>query len=581
MADKASKENGQEKDYSYLFTPEMDNGRWVAAKKRQLEGKKKGIFGGENSTKFTQITQSLGLINDALNVPMTDDDNEMKIQMAYRGFLTLIEACNNYIYDENGETRSTKTITGSQRIRIVKEIKAYAEKDINLVLAQSYQPEELKGATLGEAIGKARMRTITLQKADKDHEHVGGASSYLTVLDAAENGGEVGYYSDMKVWKKGKTEKDILPFIKRSVENADVSLAVKKNVWDALVDSGYKTIGGVRTFCDKFEKNSEETKTLISRILSTVSGIETSLKSNIYDRGQVNVQSDTANLNARNVGMSRVAKLLGRENLIAKSEMVELREEGKENRYGSVMKKAEGVEMNEYLTSEMLRYSENRDEFISKQEFKDKVKESILPSFQRDLADLQVIDYLCGQTDRHTENYYVVTGEGENEGKFMGLTGIDNDLSFGDALNRQNEEKKYNFFGNWGRLVADANEDIYIPHMSRSLAITISFLDENMVKYVLSDLIGKADIEAFCNRLRILKKVCINELKKEPDKSRLVDDDGWNDETLEDFMSADSQYIDGPKDGSSNYIGSLVQDLSIIKYSSTKNKFLEMKKAKK
>ena len=57
-----TKEEKKEVDYSYLFTPEMDNGRWAIAKKQELESvHKKGILGKENSSKYTQITQNLGL----------------------------------------------------------------------------------------------------------------------------------------------------------------------------------------------------------------------------------------------------------------------------------------------------------------------------------------------------------------------------------------------------------------------------------------------------------------------------------------------------------------------------------------
>ena len=200
-----------------------------------------------------------------------------------------------------------------------------------------------------------------------------------------------------------------------------------------------------------------------------------------------------------------------------------------------------------------------------------------MPSFQKDLSDLQVIDYLCGQTDRHAGNYYVKM-DGNN---MVGLTGIDNDLSFGDAVSRQKTKNKFNIFGNHGRLVADANDEMYIPHMSRSLALNIALLDENMAKYVLSDLIGKADVEAFCKRLKILKKVCITELQKESENSRLVDDDGWNEKTLNDFLTADSEFVNRDKDGTSNYIGNLVNSLSVDKYTRANKKFMEMKKAKK
>ncbi len=46
------------------------------------------------------------------------------------------------------------------------------------------------------------------------------------------------------------------------------------------------------------------------------------------------------------------------------------------------------------------------------------------PVTQKEFADLQLIDYLTGQTDRHPGNIYVDSETGE-------VTGIDNDQAFG------------------------------------------------------------------------------------------------------------------------------------------------------
>ena len=576
MAEIASKENEQDKDFSYLFTQSMENGKWAQFKKGQLEATQKKTILGGNSTKFTEITRWLGTLTEALNTTMTGEDNELKIKTAYRGFASLIAACDNYLNDEKGNRRSAFTSAGKARINIVEEIKAYAEKDINCILVQNFQSDELKGETLGEVLGKARMRTINLQTPDNDHDHVGGAASYLTVLNESENDGDVGFYSDMKVWERGKTDTDVLTYVKKTIEQAKATDEEKKFVWDAIIASGRKGLQSVYFFVEQI-KNAHQggVRDVSERVRKMLEGMNTSMNHNIFDSKQVNVQSDTANLNARNVGMSRVAKLLGRENLIAKSEMVELREQGKENRYGSVMKKAEGEEMQGYLYKDRMDASQGRDAYISKEEIKERTKSKILPSFQRELSDLQVIDYLCGQTDRHAGNYFVKM---EN-GKYSGVTGIDNDLSFGAVRDRM-KEGTYNIIGNNGRPVVDGNENLFIPHMSRSLAINIAMLDESVVTYALADLIGKADLVAFQERLKRLKTAVSKELAKAPGESRLLEDDKWDDNTLNDFLTAEGELIGGANDGQSNYLGCLVEHWSIYDYSKERNLFEKMKKNK-
>lgn len=53
---------------------------------------------------------------------------------------------------------------------------------------------------------------------------------------------------------------------------------------------------------------------------------------------------------------------------------------------------------------------------------------SLTASLQKGLLDLQVIDLICGQVDRHQHNYFVRIEGGEAK-----ITGIDNDTSFGTS----------------------------------------------------------------------------------------------------------------------------------------------------
>ena len=178
--------------------------------------------------------------------------------------------------------------------------------------------------------------------------------------------------------------------------------------------------------------------------------------------------------------------------------------------------------------------------------------------------------------DRHAKNYFVKV----EDGKFVGVTGIDNDLSFGKAKDRRDRElRPVNAFAQHGRFVADKNENLFIPHMSRKLAMNIVLIDESVARYTLSDLIGKADIDAFCERLAIVKRAVKKELEKDPKDSRLVGDDEWDDQ-LQDFLSAENDLIGDVANGKSNYIGELVENWSVDNYYEQKNIFLKLKKEK-
>lgn len=55
------------------------------------------------------------------------------------------------------------------------------------------------------------------------------------------------------------------------------------------------------------------------------------------------------------------------------------------------------------------------------------ISQKITGNLQRQLVNLQVLDYITGQIDRHTNNYFIQ--EDESTGMLTGVTGIDNDFS--------------------------------------------------------------------------------------------------------------------------------------------------------
>ena len=113
-------------------------------------------------------------------------------------------------------------------------------------------------------------------------------------------------------------------------------------------------------------------------------------------------------MSRRNVATSRMASLLGLEELIAKSQTVDITDEatGRLIR-GNLMDQAEGIE-----------YANVWEDLINGR---------VTSSFLRDVTNLQVLDVLCGQLDRHGGNMMYKV---EN-GNITGVQGIDNDAAFG------------------------------------------------------------------------------------------------------------------------------------------------------
>jgi len=151
------------------------------------------------------------------------------------------------------------------------------------------------------------------------------------------------------------------------------------------------------------------------------------------DNARMNLKSahigNKSRIDSRNSAMSEVANMLGKSNLVAQSVPMTIKY-GDKTIEGTFMKKGKGMDR-EHPTKASLNYTTEN--------FKTKG----LASF----SDLLVLDYICGNVDRHMSNmlYQFDTTDKEHpeNHKFTGVQGIDNDCSFGtvtgvDKINQMN-----------------------------------------------------------------------------------------------------------------------------------------------
>lgn len=124
------------------------------------------------------------------------------------------------------------------------------------------------------------------------------------------------------------------------------------------------------------------------------------------------------NVNRRNAAMSRMAQLLGCPELIAHSENMKLQIDGKEMK-GTFMREAKGEDLNKLTEhSPMLCSTEGSMNSLQ---------------LKKQLADLQILDYLCGNPDRHGGNlFYQYDRKKDGSVVMRSVCGIDNDSSFGE-----------------------------------------------------------------------------------------------------------------------------------------------------
>ncbi len=128
---------------------------------------------------------------------------------------------------------------------------------------------------------------------------------------------------------------------------------------------------------------------------------------------------DGANIDKRNIGLFRVAKMIGHEDLVAESKPMIVIQNGKPVS-GTFMKHSEGVCVHEAKNGDaILKY--NRANLCN-------------PRVYPKIAAMQVIDFICGNVDRNPGNMlFIFDKPGKKDALIQDIKMIDNDLAFGNA----------------------------------------------------------------------------------------------------------------------------------------------------
>lgn len=182
--------------------------------------------------------------------------------------------------------------------------------------------------------------------------------------------------------------------------------------------------------------------------------------------------------------MTDVASSLGFSNLLAGSKRVTVEREGK---------KVDGIFMESAVLDGVDPNHITKDHPFLKTDAKEFDSREVLSS----LADLQIIDYLCANTDRHAANFFLrLDSSDPDHPKFTGVVGIDNDNSFGKIVE-----------GGMMRLAESEELKIITPKMADAItAMTDEKLHDILAGYHLS----KMQLQSAEIRLDRLKSMIAN-----------------------------------------------------------------------
>lgn len=495
-----------------------------------------------NSEQYEGVMRILGSINAAMGQGFSADSrsNIRQVQNMEAMYRQLITICDAYI--DQASVRFSHR--GRQRSRLVRQIRELAVQDmVGLAEARmelrSMPEEQQAGKSWREIVEKARMVHLRVRDFSRLNKATGGQAS--EVLKIKDNGGAAEGTSVRVQGADGSEEAlSQLHFFKPEdefdLEQATIAGKIVNKILERFPQLSEEDKAAIRQVAMASEEGelqepaglSEQGKLAFAVLQANERGAGTTFRS-LMDPSGIAAEGGKINMTKRNVATSRMAALLGLEHLVAKSQEVEIFDEAtNQSIRGNLMEKAEGISLQEDLFQGVAAAKGSGHAI------------KVSSGAQRDLLNLQILDVLCGQMDRHMGNIMVtldrqtpineeapITGEET----VTGIQAIDNDAAFGtntDVVGMELPDRS-------DRRVYDPETgEITLPYMDKNLAERILELSPEVVRFALQGLITEAEIEAALKRLEMMQSAIRKSFEKSPDK--FLEDDQWNDNTAQELF---------------------------------------------
>lgn len=347
--------------------------------------------------------------------------------------------------------------------------------------------------SLADEIGTSNV--IRVDTKGKKLDHVGARSNRREAMEINKDGKPVqGFFTKEKTFSR-KNIQPQLDSIKEYVleskhpELLDLVMFCYEQTYLNIGNETQDVIGAVRKY---YETNTYNGKTATNDIIEGAKLFVGEVEDNIsiedklhldsilnvkYQYGKFTIDAnEDSNITDRNIAMSKVATLLNVPNLLARAERMEI-DDGENIYSGIFMEKAVGKDFKHIMPEDAEKFENPLDD----------------PGFKKQVADMQILDFVCQNIDRHRENFFLQFSEDGK--KIVGVQGIDNDLSFGRILQGDREA-----IGDAANLFAQINV------VSESMKESLFAINGETLKNALSDTgLTPDEIEAAAGRLEKVK----------------------------------------------------------------------------
>lgn len=473
---------------------------------------------GEYLLKLAQLTEKIDLLSvtdEDGNLPKLTNDQIRNMQDEYSN---LIMAGTDFLKDAREDSHK-KSIS-----YVIKEI----NKTLTSELVELSKVKSTDKTDINEISSNAGNIQIDISGSNITHEG-GNQSARMPVTYTDANGNKVsGYFTENTVFDSKKELDNLMD--KCADGNArykEVFKAVLKNSYirNRMEKMGYSEYYSLKVYnlrargsldrlfkleLDKISTSKKDYKDLyddkefnihMMEFTKGLSGVF--LKKNVlkYNAGV----TEGSVLEERNAAMTAMADLLGVHDLLARSVKMTVKN-GDRLMQGVFMEKAVGIDKLKTKKGDLLSQIANYEKGEAK----------ISGHFKKQLADLQVLDYICGNVDRHKANMMYIPKKDANGAVYLdGIQGIDNDCAFGvlsadECINGTNRMKGL--------------KDL--DYLSDTMQERVMMLTDDIIKTTLRPFNLKPEqIKACINRVKMLQE----EIQRhtEYNKFKVLYDEEW------------------------------------------------------
>ena len=338
---------------------------------------------------------------------------------------------------------------------------------------------------------------------------------YKPILDAIQNA------SDRELMRYGfEPLKDLIDDDNQGMSTDEIREDAKNQYKERLGNSFHLPTDVLDNLASR-EDFLQFTETISQKIQPLI------LTRNCYtDAGHWLGLPEGVNIDKRNAAMSSVSAFLGKPDLLANARPMVVMKDGKAIA-GTFMEKAPGVDPIHIKWGEEQIKNYTIDNFDN-------------PDIFDDIAGIQVIDYICGNVDRHPGNFILNFDPYTN--KLVKITGIDNDLSFG-------VQEAYRTFVDVGnKWVAPAQMMV----IGEEMAIKVLAMTKDTLSFTLSGYgLSQAEIDAAWDRTEMMKQEIrrgmdhyanVETGKLDQDYLRVIKKEEWRNYQLQQFTKEDNQF---------------------------------------